>query len=264
MYLCYVDETGMDEDSDAIVTVGIVVDATTRLVKVNREWTARLEALREQVGANFLELKSSAMYAGSGHWSKLDGPDRAAEIESMIGWFCDSYYRIALASADKAHDVPDLDGIKTLEGLCFAHVLLQLQRAHQSKKKHKGQTLLVADESKIQGEAVDFLLDPPEWADKYYQRGKKQDPFDQLVHTPFYVKSHHVGIVQLADLVAFVYRRYLQVVRHREAYDGELDRLTGWVERLNECLLAPAARTPKMKSGPAPEFFESVSPSELP
>ena len=30
MYLCYVDETGMDQDSDAIVTVGIVVDATTR------------------------------------------------------------------------------------------------------------------------------------------------------------------------------------------------------------------------------------------
>lgn len=111
---------------------------------------------------------------------------------------------------------------------------------------------------------MDFLLDPPEWADEYYQRRKKQDPFDQLVHTPFYVKSHHVGIVQLADLVAFVYRRYLQVVRHGESYDGELDRLTGWVERLDECLLAPAARTPKRQSGPAPEFIGAVSPSELP
>lgn len=264
MYLCYVDETGMDEDSDAIVTVGIVVDATTRLVKVNREWAARVEGLREQVGANFRELKSRAMYQGSGYWSKIDGPDRAAEIASMIDWFCDSYYKIALASADKAHDVPDLDGIKTLEGLCFAHVLLQVQRAHQGKKKNKGQTLLVADESKIQGETVDFLLDPPEWADRYYQRGKKQDPFDQLVHTPFYVKSHHVGIVQLADLVAFVYRQYLQVVRHGEAYDGELDRLTGWVERLNQCLLPPAARTPKLKSGPAPKLIGAVSPGELP
>ena len=207
MKLCYVDETGMDDGSDVILTVGIVVDATTRLVKATRESSERLKALTGLVSNAMPELKSSQLYNGSGKWRKLSGEKRHAEISRLVEWFCDGYYKIALAAADKDKDVPDdLDDIRSLEMLTAYHVILQVQRAHQGAKKNKGTTLLVMDRSKLQGQTVDLILDPPAWADEYYQRGRKDEPFNQIVHAPFYVESHQFPLVQLADLVAFVYR----------------------------------------------------------
>lgn len=61
-----------------------------------------------------------------------------------------------------------------------------------------------------------------------------------------------------------VYRWCLSVVRHGEAYHGELDRLAGWVERINDCLLPTAARAPQRQAGPARKIIGAVSPSEPP
>ena len=264
MYLCYIDETGMDEDSDVIVTVGIRVDARSRLVKFNREWSAHLEALRKEAGANFPELKSRKLYEGTGAWSSLGGEHRHGIIDRWIEWFCDGKNRIALAAADKAHGVPEeLKPIKSLEELCVFHVLLQIQREHRNKDNNKGTTLLVADKSKVQGRTIDVLLDPPDWANQYYQRKPKAEPFDQLVHTPFYVPSHHVGLVQLADFVAFVYRQYVHICRNGASYVGEIERVQRWVDKLDERILQGSAVYPKKKSGPAPQIIAALRPPEL-
>lgn len=54
---------------------------------------------------------------------------------------------------------------------------------------------------------AELLWSPPEWTDDYYDKKKKQERLDQLVDTAFTVKSHHAGLVQVADIYALVFRR---------------------------------------------------------
>ncbi len=49
------------------------------------------------------------------------------------------------------------------------------------------------------------------WTDDYYDRGKKQARLDQIVGTTFSIKSHHAGLVQVADMFAFMFRRYSEM-----------------------------------------------------
>ena len=51
--------------------------------------------------------------------------------------------------------------------------------------------------------------------------------------------------------------------RRGESYPGEADRVGGWVEQLNGCLLPSTAIHPKQKAGQGPALIHSVRPIEL-
>ena len=265
MYLCYVDETGIDGDSPAVVTAGILVDAGSRLVKTNREWLDLLGGLLTAAGAKMQELKSSKMYEGTGRWKRLDGDERHDRIEQLLDWLVERKHGIALAAVenDRAIDTDLLPEAHSRELLSAFHVALQVQR-HQGKRAvNKGATLLVMDDSKVSGRLANLLEQPPAWSDDYYGRTAKADPFDRLVHTPFWVQSDRIELVQLADLVAFVYGRYVQVERNGEGYRGELERITRWKTKLDACLLSPADRVPTNKVSPATAAIVDLVPHEL-
>jgi len=40
---------------------------------------------------------------------------------------------------------------------------------------------------------------------------KEKDRFDQIINTPFAVKSNHSTLIQVADAICYVYRRYLEL-----------------------------------------------------
>lgn len=155
------------------------------------------------------------------------------------------------------------DGVNNAEMLAALHIPLQVQRAHQGKSNNKGITLFVMDRSKIEGKLADLLGAPPDWSDDYYSRKRKAEPFDQLAHTPFFVQSDRLELVQLADLIAFVYRRYVGVERDGEAYAGEAERLARWKAKLDSRLLDRSHRLPARGVNAGASALVGACPPEL-
>lgn len=85
----------------------------------------------------------------------------------------------------------------------------------------------------------EVLFNPPTWTDLYYQRERKQDSLDQIVDSAFFTKSHHAGMVQVADLFAFVFRRYAELTDYRAepVCEGELENIEDLIHRLAPSLL---------------------------
>ena len=146
------------------------------------------------------------------------------------------------------------------------HIALQLQRAHQPLRKNKGKTILVFDDNKHGiANVADSIYDPPAWTDDYYERGKKQGALDQLIDTPFAVKSHHVGLVQIADLYAAIFRRYAELTDHSdpERYPGERRHIVEWVQLLVPRLVAKGSRWPVRSKSKCAQWYISVAPASL-
>lgn len=69
------------------------------------------------------------------------------------------------------------------------------------------------------------------------------------------MKSHHVGLVQIADLYAaiWLFRRYAELTDHSDAerYPGETRHIVEWVELLAPRLVAKGSRWPVRSPSPS-------------
>ena len=265
MKICYVDETGIDGQSPLIVMVGVIADSQ-RLHRTRTEFAAVMERLDQVSRRAVRELKSSELYRGNGPWRDVDGEDRHALVGDMCEWLCDRKHHLALAALDlgalEASPLHDLDAWMS----AALHIALQVQRRYQAEKGNKGRTFLVFDENKRRADKLaELLFDPPTWTDEYYQRGKRSEALDQIIDSAFYARSHQVGLVQVADLFAFIFRRYAELHDYaaEEAFAGETDRITGWVELLSPRLLDRPHRWPKRPTSDTARWFCNVAPPSL-
>ena len=268
MKLCYVDETGTDGNSPLVVFVGVIADVA-RVHRTRAEFEQLFQDLTELPDKSISELKGSNLYYGKGRWDGVDGEVRHDAIRQLCDWLAERKHSLALAALDaKLFAGSDLAQLTSLDiWMCGAlHVALQIQKAHQGTKKNKGASFLVFDEHKVKGDALaELLFAPPAWSDDYYARSKKQLALDQITDTAFYARSHHVGLVQVADVFAFVFRRFSEIADfgEPEGYDGELDRLTGWIEVLDHRLLARSNRWPRRTRSDLAAAYSSLAPPSL-
>jgi hypothetical protein len=146
------------------------------------------------------------------------------------------------------------------------HIGLQVQHAHQKLKKNKGSTFLVFDEHQQHAdELAELLFEPPEWTDGYYRRKPSQARLDQVIDSAFYARSHHVGLVQIADLFAFLFRRYAELMDYGEPEDfsGETEVMTAWITQVSARLLPIAYRWPKVSREPTTSWYKDAAPASL-
>jgi hypothetical protein len=146
------------------------------------------------------------------------------------------------------------------------HIALQIQKANQGLLRHKGKTFLVFDENKMKADALaELLWDAPEWTDDFYGRKTKKDRLDQLIDTVFTMKSHHAGLVQVADIYALVFRRYAELsdLGGQEEWNGEKALMEGYVRTLESRLLAKSTRWPSNPKGECAKWYNLVAPSSL-
>jgi hypothetical protein len=268
VYFAYADETGNDDVSPVLVMVGIVVDAS-RLGRTQRQFDDIFRNLADLTGRPLRELKSSDVLPGKGTWRDVEGETRRNVVSNLCQWVSDRKHRLAVAALHR-------EGFKANQPPCAelqdewqaaaCHLCLQVQRAHQSKSGGKGRTVLVFDENK---RGVDLLANlvyaPPSWTDDYYGRGKKQDALDQIVDTPFAAKSHHVGLVQVADVLAGVLRRYASLTDYGwdENYEGELGHYREWVDLMAPSLLGREHRWAKNNQSECAQWYRSLAPPSL-
>lgn len=271
MEVCYTDESGNSSTDPCLVMVGIVVDAA-RLNRTRTEFAGIFDEIQSIFEENLRELKGSKMIFGRDRWRKVDPELRKSIAGYLCDWVSKRKHTLALAAIDRArHAKEQTAGLpepcKNVWLACGLHVALQIQKFHQSKEKNKGNTFLIFDDNKREADTLsDLIFGPPEWTDQYYDRGKKQDRLDQIIDTTFAIRSHQAGLVQVADLFAFILRRHAELSDYgsAEEWPGERMLIEDYTSRLVPRLLPIATRWPRRPGDNAcPAWFNSIAPRSL-
>ena len=268
MYFAYADETGIDGISPVVVMAAVVVNSE-RLTRTQEEFDGIFKNLGDIATGTLKELKSKDLVAGKGDWGNVEGQVRRDIFTSLCKWICDRKHELALAAIDIETFTTNAAPVTELQDIWQAaacHIALQLQRAHQSKSGSKGRIVLIFDDNKrgLAGLA-DLVNAPPEWTDTFYDRSRKKPPLDRLIDTPFAVQSHHVGLVQVADLFAWVFRRYAELFEYDavEKYDGEKAHVAEWAKLLTPRLVNRAHRWPSKSKSECGRWYTSIAPPAL-
>lgn len=225
--------------------VGIVVDAH-RMHVTKDHWTELLVALSCVVGRSINEIHTRDFYSGNGVWRGMKGPERSQVITEVFNWIDARRHHVVYSSVEKSAYYTSLKAgqvppeVATPWRFMGMHLLLSVQKIHQRQEKTKGHTIFVFDnEEREQMRFTDLVTNPPAWTDSFYDKGKKQSRLDQIVDVPYFCDSEEVGLLQVADFVAYFLRRHAEIAAgySKPNYPGEMDKLNGWVATLRSgCL----------------------------
>lgn len=267
MKLCYCDETGTGEEPFAVL-LGVVVDAS-RMHVTKDDWSDLLAQLSKMVGQEFQELHTRNFYAGTGIWKNLTGEERSDAIDYFIDWFADRKHNGVFSAIDKAqHNIMKNDGkipeeIDTVWKAMGFHVALAIQKNFQAEPKNKGNTIFIFDEEvKEETRFQKLLLKPPAWSDSYYGKKKKQERFCQLVDAPYFADSKNVGLLQVADFLAYFVRRHIEISENAipEKYNGEAEKVSAWFEKIKARSIPYQSMFPKRQRCETADLFWNLAP----
>ncbi len=270
MKVCYVDESGNQEQDRCLVMVGIVVDAL-RLNRTQEEFNEVFDVVQSLFQENLRELKGSKMIFGRDRWRNVDPVIRKRIAEFFCNWVVNRKHHITLAAIDRQR-LAQVDGSAFAEVAsdpwlaCSLHIALQLQKHHQGKGNNKGHTFLFVDENKKAADQLaELLFAPPGWTDDYYKRGKKQARLDQLIDSACAVKSHHAGLIQVADLYALILRRYAELCDYgsAEVWEGEKALINGYTRTLASRMLPLSTRWPTRSKSRCCQWYDQIAPPSL-
>jgi hypothetical protein len=237
MKLCYCDESGTGNEPIAVM-VGILVDSQ-RMHITKQDWRGLLAQLSAMAGREITELHTRNFYAGNGVFRDIEGPVRARIITRIFEWICDRKHDIVYASVCRdtyrnnyaLQYIPD--ELNTLWRFMGFHLILAVQKYGQREEKNKGNTIFIFDnKEREQLRFTDVIMRPPGWSDEYYERERRQKSLNQVIDVPYFGDSEDVGLIQLADFVAFFLRRYAEIKETLvpARYPDEAERIDGWIE----------------------------------
>lgn len=268
--ICYVDESGFGEEPIAVMA-GILIDIT-RMHKTKDEWRELLEKLSSIAGKHIPELHTKDLYSGNGIWRNVAANDRTLIADNITSWMVERSHSIVFTAVIKEKYWASMqsgrisDELNSIWRFLGFHLVLAIQKYGQRMSHCKGHTLLIFDnQHKEEVRFADVVLRPPLWSDGYYEREKKQKPLDQVVDVPYFADSRDVGLVQVADFVAFFLRRYAEVMEKvgRAPYEGEEGKLTPVVSKLAEMSLEKSYTYPSRNRDQGAELFYSHAPDSL-
>lgn len=246
MKICYCDESGTGDEPIAVM-VGVIVDAQ-RMHVTKSDWKDLLLSLSRVVGKPVDEIHTRDFYAGNDHWRALQGDQRAGIITETFNWLKARRHSIVYACVEKSKFYETQkagllpDGANTIWRFMGLHLLLCVQKVHQTLVKTKGHTIFIFDnEERERVRFTDLVAYPPAWTDSYYSKQKKQGRLDQIVDVPYFGDSTEVHLLQVADFIAFFLRRHAEITGgySQEKYEHEASKIADWLSTLKSCSLAP-------------------------
>jgi hypothetical protein len=273
MKFAYVDESGNQSQSDVFVMVGIVIDAY-RLRKYTAKFDEMITQFLKRHPGSPQELKTKAFINGAGGWSQVDAADR----KKFLGQICDlaaecaRIFGVAFSLA-KFKQVAESGQTPVKSYWLSAAMFVSglVQKKMQSEAKNKGLTVLICDDNKQEmANLADELHAANPWFDPLYQISTRSGGvtiwkdvpdggrFDQIVNCAFAIKSHQSSLIQVADAVAYIYRRHLELQNEKEAWKAEKDYFSGLVSKL-EGRRERLGHTP---GGPCIDFYEAACHTE--
>ena len=269
MKICYLDESGTGDDP-IVVVAGVVVD-TYRMHVTKLDWNLLLSDLSSITGKPLSELHTKDFYKGNPPFRNFTGAQRSEYISSIFRWFCERKHAFVYSSiikgrfraAQTAKSVPP--ELETPWRSAAFHVVLSLQRAHQSLEKTKGHTLLIFDNKhEEQAHLTRLVLNPPDWSDEYYGRNEKEPKLSHIVDAPYFADSTSVALIQVADFLAYFLRRYAEIAEGLipAKYPEEQAKVEDWIKMLAERSIGAAHIYPiKNRCSTAHIFYDYCPPS---
>ncbi len=268
MKFCYVDESGSES---YLIMVGIIVDAT-RMHKTKADWRDLLGVLSDILERPIAELHARHFYRGLRRWKTARGELRSKIISAILRWLVERKHHITFSGIDKylfnhnRENDPRLDAFHS--DWCFLglHLILTIQKHYQRCRGVKGNTVFVFDE-KIREKThfAELVRNSPDYTDEYYAKGPKQPKLDQVIDAPYYADSRDVHLVQIADLLAFLVRRYVEIKEedHSSSYPDEETKLTQWLKATMEMTLPVSTRFPAIGRNACSDLFYQYAPESL-
>jgi len=212
-------------------------------------------------------------YGGQKEWKGCEDVKRVSAIENVLDFLSSKPISIVFS----ATHMLSWDG--RLQANCpmaralqyrwlsqAFHVALSVNKANRNIKANKGKTIMIFDRGAGHEIALaNLLVSPPTWSDTYYAREKKEEALGEIIDTSFFVDSSHAPLIQLADTVAFIIRRYAEMndIDPKERYPGEFSRIEHWMDMLKPKIQDSAHRYKKVKRCPAGDLFWDIAPPSL-
>lgn len=272
MKFLYVDESGGPDIGDAFVMCGVMVDA----YKIRSKTHALDDMLQDMLRRHprqATELKTGQFINGKRGWSRVDAGVRKRFLERICEFAIDGggrVYAICLSikrvGAEASRFENPFNGDYWLAAAMYTVALTQ--KKMQKKSRNKGLTVVVMDDNR-RGipQLAAGIHEANDWFDGLYQlrnRGKRGEPwvdqkqsnrFDQIVNTPFAIKSNHSSLIQAADALSYVYRRDIELQFVDEAWAGE----KAYYERLVESLDRKRAKLgDRPRNSNCVQYYEKV------
>jgi hypothetical protein len=257
----YFDESGK---GDLLVMAGVIVDAS-RMHITKEIWKDFLENVSSALGRPINEFHTKAFYGGNGPWRKIKGDQREKVLDSIVEWWVARRHSLVFSAIDKEKFTihKKRHQLSSPWQAAALHCVLALQKGHQSIERNKGHTVLIFDRQvKEENEICALLLDPPSWTDEYYNCEPYSMKLNQIIDVPYFVDSRHALLVQIADLAAYLIRRYIEIEGgiEDEKYTGEKTKVSSWVNKLISRCLPPACMYRRSRHCDASEIFQDIAP----
>jgi hypothetical protein len=239
MKFIYVDESGGRDQNDVFTMCGLMVDAY-KLRKKTEDFDQLLKGIFSKYPGVRKDLKTTKFINGDGGWSKVPADERKALLYQLCELAISNGGKIfGIGLSFNRFDAATQAGLGQPFGknywLASAMFLCGvIQKRMQAVSESKGLTVVILDDNKQEMPGLAEALNKNSaWYDALYQvqeekRGVKRwvprtdtDRFDQIVNTPFAVRSDHSSLVQVADAISYVYRRNLELMAMPEEWLGE-------------------------------------------
>ena len=270
MKFCYIDESGAGSEP-FLVMVGVVVDGH-RMHKTKEVWNEFLEILSNVCKRKIDEFHACDCYAGNGPWRGMDGPERAETISAVLSWWGERKHHLTFTVIDKLiyeemkKNKEILDGCDSVWRTAAIHTTLSVQKMHQGNSGVKGHTLLLFDNKYEEEKPLSkFISSPPDWVYDYYGGKSKNPKLNQIIDVPFFGDSEQILLLQVADLIAFVLRRYVELTEGRVVveYKNEPERLRQWIALISSRSYPASTRWPSRDLTIAHKMFHKLTPESI-
>ncbi len=251
--------------------VGIIVDSH-RMQVTKDDWNQLLAILSKLCNKQIKEFHARDFYRGNGPWCQLKGNMRSKIITEILQWLKDRKHKITFGGIDKekyfnsVKNDPRIQEIGSLWCMLALHQVLIIQKAFQKEKNNKGNTVFIFDKEETEEKKfARLVVQPPVWTNEYYGKDKKQDQLDQVVDVPYYGDSELVNLIQIADLVAYLIRMYIEITEKKVdvKYPGEDKIVKDWIKVILEISLPRSSRYLSKGRDDCSNLFYEYAPQSL-
>lgn len=260
MKFAYIDESGSTGQGDVFVMAGLLIDAM-RLRKLTSEFDLKLSRILNSVrdSGTPSEFKTSNFVRDKGIWGVISQEKK----EHFLQDICETITKPNQGGKILAYGISYKkfqSACKTYEGLpknqdqdwvaCSMYIASLIQKEMMSSSKNKGLTVLIFDEHSLMKKLSSSLYKPSEWYDGLYSQSAIKDDdkrFDQIVNCGFSIHSEHSSLIQVADMLSFIYRKFLE--DKQSTWEIDYGKLYGLLD-------SKRLKTYRRSSSPSVEFYK--------
>ena len=281
MKICYIDETGSEENSPFYVMTGICFDYTKHY-RCARDANLMIASIKkrfyESNKKHCKEIKTKRFINGADKWSNVPHEERDAFITKILKIFETSFTNsfdiyVSLIDNEKYKRSSsiiknDIDGPWVTNAF---HVILQRQAdiyGTQKNKNNKALTFMIYDNHVDISKLNDLLYKPKKYLYEYFTSKSpsknKKVSLDAVIGEGFCINSQHSGLCQLADICAYIVRRYVELQSgYKEEYKGEKEKFTNWYNLIKNKIFMYSKLFKKIPENSILSFYHDIMPDNL-